>query len=206
MFQGEKHNFAWNRIGLIVVLLATSLILAFGVAWGRYRTQLNEGISIRTEETTPIYLFGGKDGERYTELEGHWEISQSGTGSNLSVLITNSVEGEYPQRDVDFFLRLVATEGIGGAENLKLSLYVEAVDGSVAAYDAVAQVILENTQLYEQFGNGWVYQFYDAEGREMVFTLSGGAVSEWSGVLACSEVNLGADPSLLQLQVIARNS
>ncbi len=192
---------------MIAVVLAVTLVLIVGTAWGRFRTQISGDFSVQSKQPTQIYLFGGKDEiGAYTDLPDRWQVTQSGEGRGLSLLITNGVGEKYAKKDVTFHLRLAATDGIGSAENLKIALYMDTAEGEVVAYAANIQAITEHTQLYEQFGDGWVYRFCDAVGEEVEFTLPGGQLSEYSAVLICEEVNLGVDPSMLQLQVIARDN
>lgn len=195
-----------SALGLIFVLIAVSAALTIGVAWGRFRTELTGNIHFQNRQPAEICLYGGKDDTGYIDLPDQWTVTESGAGSSLSLLVTNGTIEKYAQNDVNFYLRLATTDGIGDAENLKISLYVNTIDGAVSAYDAVAQAISQDTQMYEQFGSGWVYRFYDTDGNEAEFSLPGGALSEYSAVLVCNKVNLGADPNLLQLQVIARDN
>lgn len=206
MFQGKEHNFAWNRIGLLAVLFVVSLMLAVGTAWGRYRTQLTGDIYYQTREPTQIYLFGGKDESGYTQLTDHWQVVAGGGGSSLPLLVSNTDGTSIPRRDIRFSLRLAATQGIGAGENWSLSLHVTGADGSVSVYSGVAQAIASDTELHDQFGDGWVYRFYNTDGSEVEFTLPGGIQSEWYGAVVCSAADPGSDPALLQLQVIARDN
>lgn len=206
MFRGKQNSFARSRIALIVALLSVSLILIVGVAWGRYRTGISGDITLQSRQPTGIYLYGGKNETGYTPLTDHWQVAPGGGGSSLSVLVTNTDAGAPPSRDVHFSLRLAATQGIGEGGSWSLSLHVPEADGSVSVYPGAAQAIAENTQLYGQFGDGWVYRFYDVNGAEVEFTLPGDVLSEWQGSVVCNGTDANGNQALLQLQVIARDN
>ena len=206
MFRGKQNSFARSRIALTTALLAVTLTLLVGTAWGRYREALTGDITLQSRQPANVYLYGGKSETGYTQLTDHWQVATGGGGSSLPVLVTNTDAGASPERDVTFSLRLAATQGIGAGENWRLSLHVTEADGSVSVYPAVAQAIAEDTQLYQQFGNGWVYRFYDVDGNEVEFTLYGNTLSEWYGAVVCNQTDANSDPALLQLQVIARDN
>lgn len=207
MFRGKQNIFARSRIPLTAVFLALSLTLIVGTAWGRYRTDGIYGdITLQSRPSAEVYLYSSKDENgAYVPLTDHWQVAAGG-GSSLPLLVSNSDGGTPPERDVTFSLRLAATEGIGAGESWSISLHVNEADGSISVYSGAAQAIAGNTQLYQQFGNGWVYRFYDVSGSEVEFTLPGGAVSEWYGKVVCNQTAEDSDPALLQLQVIARDN
>lgn len=206
MFRGKQNSFARSRIALTTALLAVTLTLLVGTAWGRYRTGISGDITLQTRQPTDVYLYGGKSETGYVQLTDHWQVAAGGGGSRLPLLVSNTGEGAPPERDATFSLRLAATQGIGAGESWSLSLHVNEADGSISVYSGTAQAIAEDTQLYQQFGNGWVYRFYDVDGNEVEFTLPGGIQSEWYGAVVCNQTDANSDPALLQLQVIARDN
>lgn len=206
MFRGKQNIFARSSIALTAVLLVVSLVLIAGTAWGRYRDEVYGDITLQTRQPTGVYLYGGKDETGYTPLTDHWQVEAGGGGSSLQLLVSNTDGTFVPQRDIRFSLRLAATQGIGAGESWSLSLHVTGADGSISVYPGVAQAITGNTKLHDQFGDGWVYCFYNTDGSEAEFTLPGNAPSDWYGAVVCSETDPGGNPALLQLQVIARDN
>lgn len=205
MFRGKQNIFARSRIPLIAVLVVLSLTLLVGTAWGRYRDELYGDITLQTRQPTGVYLYGDKDESGYTQLTDHWQVAAGG-GSSLPLLVSNTDGTFVPQRDIRFSLRLAATQGIGAGESWSLSLYVTGADGSVSVYPGVVQAIAGDTELHDQFGDGWICRFYNTDGSEVEFTLPGNAPSEWYGAVVCNQTTGDSDPALLQLQVIARDN
>lgn len=205
MFRGKQNTFARSSIALTAVFLVVSLALIAGTAWGRYRDEVYGDITLQSRQATGVYLYGGKDESGYTQLTDHWQVSADG-GSSLPLLVSNTDGTFVPQRDVSFSLRLAATQGIGAGENWSVSLHVTGADGSISVYPGVAQAIIDNTELHDQFGDGWIYWFYNTDGHEAEFTLPGNAPSEWRGAVVCNQTTTDSAPALLQLQIIARDN
>lgn len=206
----RKPNSArWGKLGLSAVLLTACLLLAVGTAWGRYRTDFRADLEFRPRVPSQVYLWGAKDTDgNYTQLPGTWALSATAAqGKELAFLVTNGkpqdgeTQAAFAQEDLTLTLRLTATEGVGDAGNIKLFLRIG--DEESAVYAAAAERIQEGTALYSQFGDGWIYRFFDTDGQELQWTLPGGVLSELSATLICTNVGLGTDPNMLQMQIIA---
>lgn len=196
----KPRNNPMPRLGLAALLVLVSIMLTVGVAWGRYRTELEPfeyWFAPRTQES--VYLWGGKENDSYTPLPGSWTVGES--ESILPFLVSNGISSEFSENDVQITVQLAATEGILSADNLTLQLAV--VDGETEpVYTAKAEAIGQDTALYDEFGAGWLYRFYDEEGKELTRTLKGGQLSEFSGELHVSGSLDSKFYSMLQLQVI----
>jgi len=191
------------RLGLAVLLILVSIMLTVGVAFGRYRTELDPfEYWFAPRDPDSIYLWGGKTGESFDPLPGSWTVDE--TGSTMPFLVTNGIKSEFSEKDVTFAVQVAATEGILDGNNLSLELLV--VDGeNEPTYIAQAEKITEKTQFYNEFGEGWLYRFYDEEGKEMTWTLKGGEMSEFSGELQISGMIDSKYFSMLQLQIVAQS-
>ena len=192
-----------TRLGLAALLILISVVMTVGVAWGRYRTELEPfEYWFATRNQDSIYLWGGKTGESYDPLPGSWSVDA--VGSTMPFLVSNGISSEFSAGDVRFTVQVAVTEGILSDENLGLQLAV--IDGvEEPVYQGIAAKNTEGTSFYSEFGGGWLYRFYDENGTEMQWTLEGGQLSEFVGELHISGT---VDPrlySMMQLQVIAVN-
>ena len=199
----KPRNNPVPRLGLAALLVLISVVLTIGVTWARYRTELNPfEYWFVARNPQQVYLWGEKTGDTYTGLPGSWTVSES--GSSLPFLVSNGIATEFPEQNVRIAIQVAATEGIGSGDNLILQLAV--VDGEhEPIYDGKAERIASGTTFYNQFGDGWLYRFYDEEGNEMTWVLEGGQLSEFSAEL---HISGSVDPkfySMLQMQVIAMN-
>lgn len=192
-----------TRLGLAALLILVSVMLTVGVAFGRYRTELDPfEYWFAPRDPDSVYLWGGKTGETFEPLPGSWTVEES--GGILPFLVTNGIKSEFAEKDVTFAVQIAATEGILDGSNLNLELSV--VDGEKEpAYMAKAEEITAGTQFYAEFGGGWLYRFCDEEGNEMTWTLEGGQLSEFSGELHISGSIDSKYYSMLQLQIVAIN-
>ncbi|MBR5559112.1 MAG: hypothetical protein IKU72_02565 [Oscillospiraceae bacterium] len=91
-------------------------------------------------------------------------------------------------------LALVATVGIADPEAL-----VVVLDSGGTSYTGIPAEIKEGSSWYNEFGQGWVYRFYNAAGEELSWILRG-------GVFAYHEMNLtvvGSSQAAAALTLIA---
>lgn len=204
----QKNNrMQLPQLGLSGILLLIVALLFVGVAWGRFRSEVQSDQKYTPRLPDQVYLWGEKTGESFATLPDTWKVD--GGTYEVPFTITNGIfgaEGQedlFPKADMDIFLRIAVTEGIGNAENLSVQLRLKDETGTF--YQATAEKIDEKSPLYSDFGDGWVYSFRNNDGEEPRFTLQGGEVS-------CLEATLiyTAEPdtigySMMQLQVVAEN-
>lgn len=190
----EKQNHYW--IGLTVLLLVMSLVLSVGVAFGRYRTKLDPfeyWFAPRAE--SQLLLWGVDDQDGLTDLPGSWTLNTE--GSTLEFAVTNGTSSQYSANDLNFMVRIAVPSNAGNVLDLLLT------SGGTAGINTTAQAIKSGTRLYEEFGEGWLYRFYDSDGNEMTWTLAGGTLSEFRAELFCKGKIDDSLGSLMQFQVIA---
>ena len=174
-----------------------SLVLSVGVAFGRYRTKLDPFVYwFAPKAESKIYLWGVDSQNGLSGLPGSWTLSQG--GSTLDFAVTNGASNQYSGSDLSFVVQVAVTSGAGNTLDLTLT-----PSGETAGTKAKVTRIAENTKLYEEFGEGWLYRFYDTEGNELTWTLAGGKLSEFRASLLCEGEIDEETASLMQLQVIA---
>ena len=202
----DKNNrMLWNKLGFSVVLMFMGVLLMVGFAWGRFRSEVQGDQKYTPRTPSQVYLWGEKKQTGFETLPETWKV-EGGT-YEVPFTVTNGIYGAqgqadlYPKKDMDVFLRVAVTEGIGKAENFSVQLRLKDDAGTV--YQAKAQKINESSPLYDAFGDGWVYVLQDSNGKEPQFTLSGGKVSCLEGTLVYTVVSDTIDYSMMQLQVVA---
>lgn len=202
----NKHKMLWNKLGLSVVLLFMAMMLFVGVAWSRFRSEIQDDQLYTPREPSQVYLWGEKTETGFASLPDTWKAD---TGTyEVPFTVTNGIYGSegqedlFAENDMDIFLRIAVTEGIANAENLSVQLRLK--DEAGTFYQATAQKIDESSPLYSEFGNGWVYSFRNNDGAEPHFTLSGGEVSCLEATLVYTLQPDTVGYSMMQMQVVAQ--
>jgi hypothetical protein len=75
---------------------------------------------------------------------------------------------DYCEYDQKATLSMVATVGLGNPNDFIVML----IDGG-SSYTAICTEVLEGTEVYNTYGPGWVYQFYDSTGEEVEWQFPG---------------------------------
>lgn len=201
----KNHKKGLPQLGLSGILLLMVALLFVGVAWGRFRSEIQNDQKYTPRVPDQVFLWGEKTAEGFDSLPDTWKV-EGGT-YEVPFTVTNGIYGAegqedlYPSKDMDIFLRIAVTEGIGNAENLSVQLRLKDETGTF--YQAAAQKIDENSPLYDEFGDGWVYTFRNNEGNEPRFTLRGGEVSCLEATLVYTVTPDTIGYSMMQLQVVA---
>lgn len=183
-------------LGLAALLTVGCLMAAVGISFARYRTDVKAGIHFRPDKTAQICLgYVAEDGSFLAQQSSWVTVDET---LRLSFAVSNgSSASAFSAVDQQTGVRLIASLGAwqaNGAEAMTLTVGNQ-------VYTATAQRITEGSALYAQFGDGWVFRFLDAEGREPSWTLPGGSFSCTEMLLQVSAAAI-SDTSLLQLQVI----
>lgn len=195
-----KFKTGWHRLGLAVILLMTGLFLVVGTAWARYQTNMDpESIHYVPKSPSSVYLLKSITetgaGTSFNTFENTWVTS--GGESTLDFYISNSEDGTVPDESQRVTIRLIASSGVKITANTVLQLYLPA-KGEI--WQGTVQPIAEETPLYTTFGPGWVFLFRDDDGKELNWTLEGGALSCFPAQLILQDAEIQED-SILQLQV-----
>ncbi len=208
--ESNKHSRrAVHRSFLTIWVLILTLIVATGVAWGRYSTTLRQGLNFQASAMSTAMLWGITAPEErlagnWKEMPVTWTLDESGE-SRLAFCISNGTsESLYSEEDIRVYLRLTATESID-PELVTISLIglSRDTDGTVSdtdtRYMATAIAVNAGSDLYEQMGPGHQFYFYDDDGEELSWDLPGGSLSVQNMVLS---VDGPADTGLLRLSVV----
>lgn len=137
----------------LLLFLITFAVLTAAPAYARYLTRSDNAVVIQTGEKKTLS----------SQIEGEW-----GKGENADTYTaTYTLTGETAGR-VRLFLPTAAVES--GTQTDTLPTVTMTVAGEI--YTAQAVPLAKGTPLYAQQGEGWLYTFYHASGKEWRYTPS----------------------------------
>lgn len=201
----RNNRMLWNKMGLSFVLLLVGMLLIIGIAWGRFRSNVQGDQKYTPRVPSQIYLWGEKTEDGFMPLSDVWKVD--GGSHEVPFTVTNGIYGTgeqedlFARNDLNVYLRIAVTEGIADGENLTVELRLKDAEGTF--YQATAQKIEEDSPLYNTFGDGWVYVLRNNNGEEPRFTLRGGEISALEATLVYEVKPDTIGYSMMQLQVVA---
>ena len=183
------------RLGMAVLLLLCCMIVALGVTFARYHNGEKGSLTFRPYKDSQVCL-GYMDEDSFVNAQNDWVQAEEQLQLSFAISYVSS-NRKFAPADQVVCLRVVASLGVWNEEmSSPLSLTV-----GENTYIATPQRIAENSALYTQFGDGWVFRFYDDEENELQWELVGGQFSCIQGLL-CVDAAVG-DTSLLRLLAVA---
>ncbi|MBQ2729862.1 MAG: hypothetical protein IJF69_03725 [Clostridia bacterium] len=192
-----------NKLILFVAiaLIAVCLFSLIGVTYARLFTTIFSGpVNVTAHSNNAVYIYGNSLDE--SNINSEWKAvsygwSQEDTGASLQFFVANGTDSEsFSKRDQTYNIRLIS--GVGG-EGLEVTLSYTDSEGKTALVESTSKAIAKGSPLYASNGEGWIYGFYDEDGKELTFELKGEELSYKNFVLTV----LGtSELSLLNLQVV----
>jgi len=153
---------------LTAVLLLVCMILLVGAAWARYRTEQFSYLNYGLREPDALSLWGYYNpATGQLSGESSWEIAD-GAGT-LDFYISNGTLSDYAEKDKAVSIRLISSLTL---QEIEVWLTVGNEE-----WEAEVLTIRQGTDIHEKFGEGQVYIFKDVTGKELNWTLDGGALS-----------------------------
>lgn len=190
-----KQNISkWYIIGLAVILIIGCLMIAVGSTWARYRTDYTGNVKFKVETPANVIL-GTYDEETETFTKGDelvWTETEDELKLDFAISNDNSSEDQILQ--VRMIASLNAWNDDYDAKSVVLS------DGTEEKYTMQAERIGKNTSMYYTFGDGWIFRFFDEEGKEAQWLLKGGKIS-FKDLDVTIDNSLVTDVSIIQLQI-----
>lgn len=199
----RKMSNSWCLLGLTALLLTACVLLATGTAFARYKESFTADVTLQPQLPSKVLLWAGSDPQTdYVPGAGSWSVVDG--QQTMAFLVTNTgTDGQIPAMDQSFRLRLAAGMGAwDGKTALALRLTVTEKDVTHIYY-ATIHPIEADTPLHREFGDGWYFTFLDDKGKELSFSLEGGARSTIPLELALENAAF-TDPALVKLQVIGQ--
>lgn len=189
-----------NKKLLLFAVVAVTVCLSLLIipAFARYFKQLSEkALRFTYESGNAIYVYS----EHITEEDDEWNdfdgsnFVQENDSASLEFSIANGVSREkFANRTQEFSVYLIVGSSIESSNNIEVELSYG--DKTLIGKP---QEIDEDNYLYSTSGPGWVYRFYDNDGKEMAFGLKGEEFSFENFVLS---VKGDVEATLLDLRVV----
>lgn len=200
MSQRKLNISSWCRLGLLVILVMVLPLLCVGVTYGRYRAQTVSNLVFAPEGLSQIYLGQSVESDgALTGMPDEWTVSEDGVYSMGFCVSNGDAADSFASEDKMACVRLLAGPALkNGGDKAVLTLTVAGEQGETS-YTATPVAIPADTVLYNKFGEGWVFCFYDEEGQELTWKLEGGTRSVIPMKLELSEAELTGE-CILQLQ------
>ena len=134
-----------------------------------------DGRTEAAEEETEVPESEQTDTEAESKEDQEENVSEEPANSvfgnvySAHFALTNGTDdNDYCEYDQKATLSMVATLGLGNPNDFIVTL----VDGG-ASYTAICTEVLEGTEVYNTYGPGWVYHFYDSTGAEVEWQFPG---------------------------------
>lgn len=198
-------------LGLCAVLMGLCMLIATGTTFARYRLEQQLSMEPEPRPLDQVYLGEwGVDAETkkpkfLTDVQNTWQTVDGLT--RLEFTVSNGLtEESFAWEDLRVYVRVVGTLDIRNGGNgpvLKLILppLEEGEDPEVLI--GKPERIVQDTQLYHTFGEGWIFRFCDDQGQEVFRTLEGGSLNwlDMKLVMELPQADAAQYTGLLQLQI-----
>lgn len=155
-----RKRIKWLSLCAALLCLLACAGMSVGVAFGRYRTQIDKkDVSFKSRNLEKVWLAGGQDENALMPMRTQW-IEEDGA-YNLPFLIANGNKADVLAKgSMDVGLQIHASLGIVSPEQIRLTLETTTSSGEAASYIGVAEEIPQGGTVREDFGEGWVYRFF----------------------------------------------
>ena len=175
----QKNSLLRHLLCLALLLCMAALVIATGTTYARYRTDAEAEILFEVKTPSQIII-----GTVLTDAEGNEEFDPSGilkwktegNTATLEIAVSNGSSGN-GVKDQEIKLRLIGGLGLSVGEGTAEVTLKITEDGSEKIFYAEAEKILENTALHFEHGDGWVFTFFEENGKEFSRILEGGKSS-----------------------------
>ncbi|MBR3935290.1 MAG: hypothetical protein IKJ57_01920 [Oscillospiraceae bacterium] len=176
MERQKKNSSLWYSSGLVLLLCIAIPVLITGTAFARYSADIKGHMAFVAREAEKIQLGTSENNTFVADTEPSWVIS--GEEASLTLAVANgSSEEDYSKNKQRISLSFISGAGLSfGTETPELILVLPSAEegGEDILINATAKTIEKGTALYETYGEGWVLDFLDENGKEVFWELEGG--------------------------------
>lgn len=175
----QKNSSLRHLLCLALLLCMAFAVIATGTAYARYRTDAKAELlfTIRKPAELVIGTVINVDGNEEFDPSGipeEWKTE--GNTATLEIAVSNGSSGN-GIKDQEIRFRLIGGLGLSVGEGTAEVTLKITEDGSEKIFYSEAEKILENTALHFEHGDGWVFTFFDENGKEFSRILEGGKSS-----------------------------
>ena len=202
----QKNSLLRHLLCLALLLCMAALVIATGTTYARYRTDAEAEILFEVKTPSQIVI-----GTVLTDAEGNEEFDPSGilkwktegNTATLEIAVSNGSSGN-SVKDQEIRFRLIGGLGLSVGEGTAEVTLKITEDGSEKIFYSEAEKILENTALHFEHGDGWVFTFFDENGKEFSRILEGGKTSYIKMSIIVDTTEIGKEiQDLLEPQFVA---
>lgn len=187
----KRKRKAWlNFLGSLLFCMAM-VVMVIGMAWARLEDRQEKELDMVHEAKTEQITL------RAVQMTAEDNVTVPENTRIMKFVLSNETEEGHCSYDQRVKLSLRTTLGVVEPENLLITL----TDGS-DVYQASSLPIVEGTNLFNQYGAGWFYRFYNEAGEEIVWDFSGARLIEREMMIAVTGVV--PETAMLSLVVEAR--
>lgn len=202
----QKNSLLRHLLCLALLLCMAALVIATGTTYARYRTDAEAEILFEVKTPSQIVI-----GTVLTDAEGNEEFypngilgwKTEGNTATFEIAVSNGSSGN-GVKDQEIRFRLIGGLGFSVGEGTAEVTLKITEDGSEKIFYAEAEKILENTALHFEHGDGWVFTFFEENGKEFSRILEGGKSSyiKMSIIVDTTEIDK-ENPLLIEPQFVA---
>ena len=202
----QKNSLLRHLLCLALLLCMAALVIATGTTYARYRTDAEAEILFEVKTPSQIVI-----GTVLTDAEGNEKFDPNGipgwktegNTATFEIAVSNGSSGN-GVKDQEIRFRLIGGLGFSVGEGTAEVTLKITEDGSEKIFYAEAEKILENTALHFEHGDGWVFTFFDENGKEFSRILEGGKTSYIKMSIIVDTTEIGKEiQDLLEPQFVA---
>ncbi len=201
----QKNSLLRHLLCLALLLCMAALVIATGTTYARYRTDAEAEILFEVKTPSQIVI-----GTVLTDAEGNEEFDPNGipgwktegNTATLEIAVSNGSSGN-GVKDQEIRFRLIGGLGLSVGEGTAEVTLKITEDGSEKIFYAEAEKILENTALHFEHGDGWVFTFFEENGKEFSRILEGGKSSYIKMSIIVDTTEIGQENLHLEPQFVA---
>ena len=202
----QKNSLLRHLLCLALLLCMAALVIATGTTYARYRTDAEAEILFEVKTPSQIVI-----GTVLTDAEGNEEFDPNGipgwktegNTATFEIAVSNGSSGN-GVKDQEIRFRLIGGLGLSVGEGTAEVTLKITEDGSEKIFYAEAEKILENTALHFEHGDGWVFTFFEENGKEFSRILEGGKSSYIKMSIIVDTTEIGKEiQDLLEPQFVA---
>lgn len=171
----SARNRNLSMVLLVTVLLLTA-VLAVGPGLARFQAEESQPLVFVPAAPGKVYLgtMATPDESNVSGFDpqemNHWETVDGGL--QLPFTVANGASGESKTLQTQSFtVQLIGSLGLGNPLP-DVELHVMEPEGQ-QVYRGMPTQIAQGSPLYQTYGDGWVFRFYDEAGKERTWQLQG---------------------------------
>ena len=202
----QKNSLLRHLLCLALLLCMAALVIATGTTYARYRTDAEAEILFEVKTPSQIVIgtvLTDAEGNEEFDLNGILGWKTEGNTATFEIAVSNGSSGN-GVKDQEIRFRLIGGLGFSVGEGTAEVTLKITEDGSEKIFYAEAEKILENTALHFEHGDGWVFTFFEENGKEFSRILEGGKSSyiKMSIIVDTTEIDK-ENPLLIEPQFVA---